>query len=303
MRILVRWWLVLLVASLSPLVAQGCRDQENITQRANGLEITGAQPSVQTFTCGVAGQLLRVDVDVRHHVSGVTTPLTVNILATDANGVPTNQVLATAQLQPGEIPTGSYAFVPVRFGQPVAVAPGLVLGLELMVPTTVARAYAWTGDAPGLYAAGTTYIRRTVGPLSFDMGFRTFVGSPAAAVGYGIGHPGTTGVPGLAASAPPRLGTTTDLQIGNSAVVPTAGALLVGTLRANVPTPFGGLLQVQILATLPLAVPVSGAIVPIAVPDLPSLCGGSITFQAVLADPGASHGIAFTPGLELLPGA
>lgn len=303
MRIFVSCWIPLVLASLAPLAAQGCRDQENVTQRANGLEITGAQPSVQTFTCGLAGQLLRVDVDVRHHVSGVTTPLTVNILATDANGVPTNQVLATAQLQPSEIPTGSYAFVPVRFAPPVPVAPGLVLGLELMVPTTVARAYAWTGDAPGFYAAGTTYIRRTVGPLSFDMGFRTWVGNPAAAVRYGTGYAGTGGIPGLTASAPPRLGTTIDLQIGNSAATPTAGALLVGTLRANQPTPFGGFLLVQIVATVTVPLPFGGALLPIAVPDLPSLCGSSLTFQAVLADPGATYGIAFTPGLELLPGA
>ncbi len=295
--------IVVAFLALAPLAAQGCRDQENVTQRANGLEVTGAQPSVQTFTCGQSGLLLRVDVDVRHWVSGVTAPLTVNILATDASGVPTNQVLATEQLQPGEIPTNSYAFVPVRLTQPVAVFPSLVLGLELTVPATTTRAYAWSGDAPGLYAAGTTFIRRTVGPLSFDMGFRTFVGTPAAAGGYGTGHAGTGGVPALAASAPPRLGTTLDLQVGNSLGAPTAGALMVGTLRANLPTPFGGALLVQVLATIALPVPSAGALVPLAVPDLPSLCGSTVTFQAVLADPGASHGIAFTPGLELLPGA
>lgn len=295
--------LLFALSLLSPLAAQGCRDQENVTQRVNGLDVTGSQPVTQTFTCGKAGQLLRVDVDVRQNAFGVTTPLTVNILATDASGVPTNQVLATAHVQPSEISTGSYAFVPVRLTQPVAVFPGLVLGLELAVPSTIPRAYAWSGDAPGNYAAGATYIRRTFSWLSLDMGFRTSVGAPAAAVQYGAGHPGTLGVPDLLASAPPRLGTSLDLKVINSAGTPTVGALLIGTARANLPTPFGGFVHVQILAQVPVPLGMTGVTLRVSVPDLPSLCGSAITFQAVLTDPGASHGVAFTPGLELLPGA
>lgn len=291
---------LLLAGHARPISAQSsCLDQEYRTGQTNGLEITGSQSAVQTVTCGRAGMLLRVDVDIRHWVSGVTAPLTVNVLATDANGVPTNQVLASEQLAPTDIPVSAYAMVPVRFAQPTMVVVGQVVGIELSVPTTVARAYAWSGDAPGNYGGGTTWLRRTTGPLSFDMGFRTFVGAPAFAVGYGNGHAGANGVPPLTASAPPRLGTSLDLVIGNSAISSTAGVLVLGTSRASVPTPFGGTLLVQPLAQLALTVPAIGATVPLRIPDLPSLCGTTLDIQAALADAGASHGVAFTPGLEL----
>jgi hypothetical protein len=178
-----------------------------------------------------------------------------------------------------------------------------VIGIELSVPTTIARAYAWSGDAPGSYAAGTTFLRRTTGPLSYDMGFRTLVGAPAFQVNYGNGHAGTGGVPSLSGSSVPRLGTTVDVLVGNTTTSTLPAVLLLGTARASVPTPFGGTLLVQILAQLPLAVPAGGLPVPFAIPDHSSLCGSTVTLQAALADPGASHGIAFTRGLEFGLGA
>lgn len=291
----------MLSAHLATLAAAqtSCLDQEYVTGRSNGLEITGSQSAVQTLTCSRPGMLLRVDVDVRHWVSGVTTPLTVNVLATDASGVPTNQVLATEQVAASDIPTAAYALVPVRFAQPTMVFSNQVIGIELSVPVTVARAYAWSGDAPGGYASGTTFVRRTSGPLAFDMGFRTLVGAPAYRVNYGNGHAGGSGVPGLTASAAPRLGTSLDALIGNSAGTATAGIVVLGSSRANVPTPFGGTLLVQPLAQVPVMLPAAGLALPLSIPNLPSLCGTTFDLQAAMLDGAASHGVAFTPGLEL----
>ena len=277
-----------------------CLDQQYLSGRTNGLEITGNQSATQTATCGRAGALLRVDLDIRHWVSGVTTALTVNILATDNNGVPTNQVLASEQVAATDIPTSAYAYVPVRFAQPVTVAVGQVIGIELSVPATVTRAYAWSGDAPGGYAAGTTFLRRTTGPLSFDMGFLTLVGAPATSQNYGNGHAGGSGVPTLTTSALPRLGTSPDLRVGNSAGTTTAGVLVVGTARANLPTPVGGTLLVQPLAQVALGLPAGGIALPLAIPNVPSLCGTTLDLQAAMADAAASQGVAFTPGLELV---
>lgn len=278
-----------------------CLDQQYLGGRTNGLEITANQPVVQTLTCSRAGELRRIDLDVRHHVAGVTAPLDITVLATDANGVPTNQVLATAQVSASDIPFGAAPYVPVRFAQPATVASGQVIGIELSV--TAARAYAWWGDAPGGYAAGATFLRRTTGPLSFDLGFRTYVGASGQQSNYGTGHPGTGGVPGLSALTLPQIGMPLDLRVGNSAGAPTPGVLLLGTARANSPTPFGGTLLVQFVVQLGLTLPSSGLVVPFAMPDLPSLCNTPLTLQAAIADPGASHGIAFTPGLELVIGA
>lgn len=288
---------VLALLAGAPVVAQSsCLDQEYPSGRSNGLEITANQPVVQTLTCGKAGMLLRVDVDLRHHVAGVTAPLTVNILATDANGVPTNQVLATEQVPATDIPQ-AFAYVPVRFAVPTMVLVGQVIGIELVVTAT--RAFAWSGDAPGGYAAGATFVRRTTGPLSFDLGFRTLVGAPAFQVNYGAGHAGANGVPTLLASVLPRLGVTIDVLVGNSAMAATAGVLVLGTSRASVVTPFGGTLLVQPLAQVALALPAAGATIPIRIPNLPSLCGTTLDLQAAMADAAATQGVSFTRGLEL----
>lgn len=212
-------------------------------------------------------------------------------------------MLASEQVPATDIPTSAYAYVPVRFAQPASVSVGQVVGVELAVATSVTRAYAWSADAPGGYSAGTTYLRRTTGPLSFDMGFRTMVGPMASAATYGSGHAGGSGVPTLTASALPRLGTTFDLVVGNSAGTATAGVLVLGTARASLPTPFGGTLLVQPATQAVLALPAAGLTLPLAIPNVPGLCGATVDLQAAMADAAASHGVAFSPGLELVVSA
>jgi len=291
------WVPIFLLASTA--AGQSCLDQQYVTQRQNGLEITGNQSAVQTFTCGKNGLLLRVDVDIRHWVANVTTPLSVTLLACDAAGVPTNTVLDSVQIAANDIPVSAYAPVPVRFPNPPVVTVGRVVGVELAVPASIARAYAWSGDAPGNYARGTTFIRRTTGPLSFDMGFQTSVSAPATSTNYGQGHPGGNGVPSLTTSALPRLGTVPNLQLGNSAGQSTAALLLLGTSRAAIPTPFGGTLLVLPLLAETLPLPASGAALPLPIPDDATLCGVLLQLQHVVVDARASHGLAFSPGLEL----
>ncbi len=284
------------------LPAQGCIDQQNVGQRTNGLEITGNQSAVQTFTCAQAGLLRRIDVDIRQNTTGLITPLDVRILTVDGAGVLTNTVLDTVQLAVADVPT-SFAFTAVRLNAAIPVAVGTVLAVELSVPTTTGRAYAWAGDAPGLYANGTTFIRRNTGPLSFDMGFATYVGGVAGATTYGTGLAGARGIPTLTASAAPRLGTTPELQLSGSTNATTPGAIVVGVARANLPTPFVGTLLVQPLVTLTLSIPGTGLAVPMRIPDDPSLCGATFTFQVVQQDAAAAAGLSFTAGLELLVGA
>jgi len=120
----------------------------------------------------------------------------------------------------------------------------------------------------------------------------------AAASLYGTGWPGTLGVPSLSVDAPPVLGTTVQLLVGNSRGVTTQAVLLIG-LDDLALTAKGGTVLVDALLTLPLLLPAGTTSLPGAFPNDPALCGLSLYTQAIEADPGASHGASFTRGLRL----
>jgi Tol biopolymer transport system component len=119
---------------------------------------------------------------------------------------------------------------------------------------------------------------------------------------YGAGFPGTLGVPGLAASDVPELGSTITIDVGNSLGSWTVGFLAIGFGAASLPTKFGGTLLVDYDFLVPLALPPSGLSVSADVPYDPSYALLSAYLQAFDMDAGAAHGLSFTPGLHLLLG-
>lgn len=117
---------------------------------------------------------------------------------------------------------------------------------------------------------------------------------------YGAGHPGTLGVPALGASIDPMLGSTPNLELGNSLGQTTLAALLIGLLPANLPTPFDGTLLVDLIIFAPsLLVAPGGSTLPLAIPDDNALSGAQLFVQEVVVDVGASQGLAFSRGLRL----
>lgn len=297
---------VLLLASTAWSQSSDCLDQDYVPNPAtNGLEVTANQPVTQTFTVGRDGQLTRVDVAlINHHRGTPTAPLQVDLVTTDPNGTPTTTALASLTFMPSAVPASRGALSIDLTPFNLTVQSGQVLGLALSTTAAPGGAtYAWWGEAPGgSYHRGQVFIRGTTPLDAWDVAFRTYTSAPASATNYGAGHPGTNGVPVLAASAAPILGTTPDLLVGNSLGTATGGALLAGFARAAQPTPFGGTLLVQIVVSTTLMLPAGGAPVPMPIPQDTSLCGGIVDFQCVVVDPGASHGIAFTPGLEFVLG-
>lgn len=126
---------------------------------------------------------------------------------------------------------------------------------------------------------------------------------PASWSNYGAGWPGTSGAPSLAVSGVPVVGAAIDLTLGNSAPSGAAGLLLLGAAPAAIPTTLGGTLALAPALSVPLALPAGGATIATTVPANPSLCGVSVVLQMLLADAGATHGVAFSPGLALTLGA
>ncbi|MFO0983375.1 MAG: hypothetical protein U1E76_16845 [Planctomycetota bacterium] len=123
----------------------------------------------------------------------------------------------------------------------------------------------------------------------------------AQSTSYGDGWPGTLGVPLLTSEAP-ALCLSCPIDVGNSRGQWTVALMFLGLDRADLPTAWDGHLLVAPLVAFPIAVPPAGAQL---VPVLPcdrDLGGMAWYLQVLIDDPGASRGVAFTPGLQLVLG-
>src|SRR5262249_42949557 len=130
---------------------------------------------------------------------------------------------------------------------------------------------------------------------------RTVVPLQASWTNYGSGHAGLLGVPGLALSADPEFGATFSLDIDNSSGAWSVAFLAIGNVRAAIPVG-GGTLLVVPQQFLPCGLPPGGLPISCTVPYEPALLGALLDVQAIEIDPGASNGLSFTPGLELVIG-
>ncbi len=125
-----------------------------------------------------------------------------------------------------------------------------------------------------------------------QLGFESF--------NYGLGWPGTNGVPALQANGRPALGSSMSLLFDNSSGSTAVGALVVGMARASIPILDGTLLVAPMIG-VGVSVVVPRATVALPIPNDPTLVGQSVMFQGAQVDVGASQGVSFTPGLELRP--
>ena len=125
-----------------------------------------------------------------------------------------------------------------------------------------------------------------------------FTGHPAYWENYGAGWPGQNGIPSLTALVDPVLGETLDVFVTSSFSATTAALFVVGFAAADIPTSAGGRLLVDPFWTFALPLPASGMMVSAELPGLLL----DLYVQVLEADPFASDGISFTPGLHLRTG-
>jgi Tol biopolymer transport system component len=119
---------------------------------------------------------------------------------------------------------------------------------------------------------------------------------------YGAGWPGTNGTPSITPSADPTFGTTISLTVGNSLGATTDALVVIGTRRTQVPSVWGGELLVEPFLVMPVVLDAGGFTTTGDVPNDPSLFGFVLDLQALELDGGASRGVSFTDGLELVLG-
>jgi hypothetical protein len=118
---------------------------------------------------------------------------------------------------------------------------------------------------------------------------------------YGAGLAGTLGVPSIALSADPEFGASPALDVGNSAGAWSVAFLVIGTARTSLPVA-GGTLLVLPGTIAAEGLPLAGLSLGFTVPYDAKLFGVVLDVQVIEIDPGASQGLSFTPGLELVFG-
>ncbi|HEX6813381.1 MAG TPA: hypothetical protein VF384_17305 [Planctomycetota bacterium] len=125
----------------------------------------------------------------------------------------------------------------------------------------------------------------------------------AGQVAYGAGLAGTGGlVPGIALLGEPVIGTAPVLGVANNTGAPAGVVVVLGMNPVSLPTPLLGTLLVSPDATSLVITPAPALLLPIPIPDQFSLNGVHVYLQALVLDPGAPAGVAFTRGLDLTIG-
>jgi hypothetical protein len=162
----------------------------------------------------------------------------------------------------------------------------------------------WSSDDGRFVAFNSTATNLVSGDTNgFNDVFLRDSGSPASWSNYDAGWPGTYGVPSLTSSANPVFGTTITITLTDSTGTGTTAMLLIGLGRANLPSGKDGTILVSPFLFVPLALPPGGIGLNGTLPGFDSnLCGVAIDLQGIEVDAGASKGLSFTAGLELILG-
>lgn len=119
---------------------------------------------------------------------------------------------------------------------------------------------------------------------------------------YGVGWAGTLGVPKLTATARPALCAPIGIAIQNAAGTTTSALLVLSGSAASMPLGMGPTLLVTPTVTVGFALPAAGITLGGSIPCDPALVGVAVYLQVLELDPGASGGVAATPGLKLTIG-
>jgi Tol biopolymer transport system component len=160
--------------------------------------------------------------------------------------------------------------------------------------STDGSAVAFSSRAANLVSGDTNGV--------WDVFVHEFCSIAASWSNYGVGFPGTTGIPTFTSRQNPVLGTTIARDLANSYGSPTLGLLLIGFQQASLHTNRGGDLLVVPAVVIPISFSYGGDTFTGDIPRDWSLCGIRLEAQAVEADPGAAKGVSFTSGLELVLG-
>jgi len=120
---------------------------------------------------------------------------------------------------------------------------------------------------------------------------------------YGAGWPGTLGVPFLGLDNAPVIGEEFTMALKTNQANSTQALFIFGSSPLNLPSALGGSLLVVPKIQILVPMPEFGLSIAAPVDCTTNLCGQSIFMQALVVDQAASHGVAFTRGMQLTFGS
>jgi len=290
-----------LVLSVSPAFAGG--HDESIDGDLSG---SGGAPTPVSFDVGtniLKGTVVGGGVDTRDYLT-FTLPAGTELLS-----MKLTQYVDTSTGGLGN--TGAHGLhAGATAVNPSAAAGGQYMGVDHVsdwqvgsdILNALTFAAAGTGFSVPVGAGSYTYLIQQTGandPTGYTIEVEIGCTSLASSTTYGAGKPGTAGVPTLTATAPPIVGGTSSLALGNIVAGASPTVLFVGFAPASLPFD-GGTLLVTSSFTLPLP-PVGPLNIPFNLPATSSLCNLNIFLQVMAVDPGAAgfNQTAQTAGLRL----
>jgi Tol biopolymer transport system component len=124
----------------------------------------------------------------------------------------------------------------------------------------------------------------------------------ASATAYGTGWPGTLGEPQILTSNDPELNNFFKFTFTNSWGQPAPTLWVIGPSKASIPTNRDGTLLVEPVVLQLICIPPQGLTFNCLIPPDESACGMEADMQILELDPGASKGVSFSKGLEVILG-
>jgi len=149
--------------------------------------VTGASTSAITkttwfaakYTAGATGRLTRVDLNILNDNSG-TAPIVVAIYS-DTAGAP-GTLLATSSV-PASTPTGSAAYISVRFMEAPQITSASVYWVVCYNQDDGSGDYKWTTSTTASTALTSTSSGVSWAATAFELNFRTYISTNSATLG------------------------------------------------------------------------------------------------------------------------
>ena len=132
------------------------------------------------FAAGATGRLTKVALNFKNTASG-TGPIIVQIQS-DSGGSPSGTVLASSSI-PAATPTGSYAYIDVRFIEAPQITSGTSYWIVCYIQDDGTNNYKWSSTTNATTAKTSTDSGVTWSTTAFDLNYKTYYSTDSATLG------------------------------------------------------------------------------------------------------------------------